>query len=138
VIGGPDLAHRNNPLVTVCVIPRIANESHSHRHKEQKMIKTVSFGMVHLSVAFTVVYVLTGDVLISSAVALIEPLVNTVVYHFFEKYWTRYNLSRRWASMRSRQAASVLRLAGRVSVYFSRRPANAGLRVGAPAMGQRA
>jgi uncharacterized membrane protein len=81
------------------------------------MIKTVSFGIVHLSVAFTVVYLLTGDVLISSAIALIEPLANTVAYHFFEKYWTRYELSRRWASFRGRQVARALAVAGKVGAY---------------------
>jgi uncharacterized membrane protein len=70
--------------------------------KEHKMAKTMSFGLVHLTVAFTVAYLLTGDVLVSSAVALVEPIANTFAYHFFEKYWTRYELSRRWESFRGR------------------------------------
>ncbi|AGA35392.1 putative membrane protein [Thioalkalivibrio nitratireducens DSM 14787] len=53
------------------------------------MIKTASFGIVHVSVAFGVVYVLTGSVVIGGAVALIEPLANTVAYHYHEKVWDR-------------------------------------------------
>ena len=51
------------------------------------MAKTVSFGIVHFSVAFGVVYLMTGSVVLGGAVALIEPLVNTVAYHYHEKAW---------------------------------------------------
>lgn len=53
------------------------------------MIKTLSFGIMHVSVAFTLVYLLTGDLLTGGLVALIEPCVNTVAYHFHEKLWSR-------------------------------------------------
>ncbi|AHE99758.1 DUF2061 domain-containing protein [Thioalkalivibrio paradoxus] len=53
------------------------------------MIKTASFGFVHVAVAFGVVYALTGSVAIGGAVALIEPLVNTIAYHYHEKVWDR-------------------------------------------------
>ena len=53
------------------------------------MIKTVSFGLMHVSVAFVVVYALTGDWLTGGLVALVEPCVNTVAYHFHEKFWRR-------------------------------------------------
>ena len=50
-------------------------------------IKTVTFAMVHFSVAFSIAYLLTGDVGIASALALIEPLANTVAYYYHEKVW---------------------------------------------------
>lgn len=53
------------------------------------MIKTVTFACVHFTVAFTVAYLLTGDVLIGGALALIEPLCNTFAYHIHEKVWAR-------------------------------------------------
>ncbi|RPD84244.1 DUF2061 domain-containing protein [Neisseria weixii] len=52
------------------------------------MIKTITFAMLHFGVAFSVAYVLTGSIGISSAVALIEPMV--VVFYFHEKAWNRY------------------------------------------------
>lgn len=54
------------------------------------MSKTASFAAVHMSVAFTVGYVMTGDVMVGGALALVEPLVNTVAYHFHEKVWQRF------------------------------------------------
>jgi uncharacterized membrane protein len=53
------------------------------------MTKTLSFAAMHFTVAFGVVYALTGDLVIGGAVALIEPAVNTIAYHFHEKVWER-------------------------------------------------
>jgi uncharacterized membrane protein len=53
------------------------------------MTKTVSFGIMHMTVAFAVVWLMTGSIVIGGAVALVEPLVNTVAYHFHEKLWAR-------------------------------------------------
>ena len=54
------------------------------------MIKTVTFAIMHFTVAFGVAYLLTGDVVIGGAVALVEPLVNTVAFYFHEKVWDRF------------------------------------------------
>ena len=51
------------------------------------MKKTLTFAILHFSVAFTITYLLTGSVVIGGAVALIEPAVNTVVFYFHEKVW---------------------------------------------------
>jgi uncharacterized membrane protein len=51
------------------------------------LIKTFTFATVHFSVAFTVAYLLTGSIAISSALALVEPMCNTVAYFFHEKIW---------------------------------------------------
>ncbi len=53
------------------------------------MTKTMTFAAVHFSVAFSVAWLLTGDIVIGGALALIEPLVNTVAYFFHEKVWER-------------------------------------------------
>ena len=53
------------------------------------MIKTISFALVHFSVAFSVGYIMTGDIVIGGAIALVEPAVNTVAYYFHEKVWNR-------------------------------------------------
>ncbi|MCF7520893.1 DUF2061 domain-containing protein [Neisseria sp. ZJ106] len=54
------------------------------------MLKTLTFAILHFSVAFSVAYILTGSIGISGAVALIEPMVNTVVFYFHEKAWNRF------------------------------------------------
>ncbi len=53
------------------------------------MIKTISFAVMHFGIAFTVAYMLTGDVLIGGAVALVEPAINTVAYYFHDRIWER-------------------------------------------------
>ncbi len=53
------------------------------------MLKTLSFTTMHFSIAFTVAYLLTGDVLVGGLVAMVEPAVNTVGYIVHEKVWQR-------------------------------------------------
>ena len=53
------------------------------------MIKTITFAMMHFSVAFAVAWMLTGDIVVGGAVAMVEPAVNTVAYYFHEKFWVR-------------------------------------------------
>ena len=51
------------------------------------MVKTASFGVLHLTIAFSISYALTGDVAIAGAITLLEPLANTVAFYFFDRYW---------------------------------------------------
>jgi uncharacterized membrane protein len=51
------------------------------------MKKTLSFAVIHFTVAFSVAYLLTGDLLIGSVMAMIEPVINTVAYYFHERVW---------------------------------------------------
>ena len=54
------------------------------------MAKTMTFATVHFTVAFSVAYALTGDVLVGSAVAMVEPAVNTVAFYFHELGWKNF------------------------------------------------
>ena len=63
---------------------------HNHgTNGDQSLIKTVTFALTHFTVAFTVAYLLTGDILIGSLIAMVEPAINTVAYFFHEKIWAR-------------------------------------------------
>lgn len=53
------------------------------------MIKTLTFAIMHFSIAFAVAYALTGDLVIGGAVAMVEPLVNTLGYYVHERIWQR-------------------------------------------------
>jgi uncharacterized membrane protein len=59
------------------------------------MTKTLTFGAVHMTVAFTVAYLLSGSVLVGGAIALVEPAINTVAYFFHEKVWEAAQRRRR-------------------------------------------
>ncbi len=54
------------------------------------MAKTITFATVHFTVAFSVAYALTGDVLVGSAVAMVEPAINTVAFYFHELGWKKF------------------------------------------------
>jgi uncharacterized membrane protein len=51
--------------------------------------KTLTFALTHMTVAFAVGWALTGSATIGGALALVEPLVNTVAYFFHEKLWEK-------------------------------------------------
>ncbi len=59
------------------------------------MTKTFTFAIMHFTVAFTVAYLLTGSLAVGGAVALVEPLCNTVAFYFHEKAWGRVERARR-------------------------------------------
>jgi len=54
------------------------------------MRKTRSFAIVHFTVAFSLGYLMTGSVLVGGAIALLEPVLNTLAFHFHEKAWARW------------------------------------------------
>jgi uncharacterized membrane protein len=64
------------------------------------MAKTATFGVIHLGTSFTVGYALTGSVAIAGAITFVEPLVNTVLHYFFDRYWGHPGLRRRLAALR--------------------------------------
>ena len=53
------------------------------------ILKTLTFALLHFGVAFSVAYLLTGSIAVATGVGLIEPVVNTIAFHFHEKAWRR-------------------------------------------------
>lgn len=53
------------------------------------MTKTITFAIMHFSIAFLVTYLITGSFVLGGLVAVIEPAVNTVGYFIHEKVWER-------------------------------------------------
>lgn len=54
--------------------------------------KTLTFAIVHMTVAFTVVWAMTGSWMAGGAVALVEPAINTVAYFVHESLWERHGV----------------------------------------------
>ena len=71
------------------------------------MAKTATFGVMHVITAFSVTYAMTGSIAIAGVVTFVEPLVNTVMHYFFDKYWDHPK-----AQAVRRAMASGLRTAG--------------------------
>lgn len=51
--------------------------------------KTLTYLGLHLTIGFSVAYLLTGSVQIAGGIALIEPCVNAVAFFFHERAWAR-------------------------------------------------
>lgn len=54
------------------------------------LAKTASFAVVHFMVAFGVAYLITGSAPMAGALALLEPLANTVAFFFHDRAWARF------------------------------------------------
>lgn len=68
--------------------------------------KTTSAIGVHMIVAFTTMYVLTGSVAFGGIAALVEPVCNVIVMPLHEKLWRRIRakLAKRKREAAQRQA----------------------------------
>lgn len=85
----------------------IRNNMYKEKHYfGATMKKTFTFAILHFSVAFTLAYLLTGDIIIGSLIAMTEPMVNTVVFYFHEKVWQRPKLNRMALLSPSKKTAS--------------------------------
>lgn len=51
------------------------------------LAKTVTFAVVHFAVAFSIAYLITGSIGIAGALAMVEPMANTVAYYLHERAW---------------------------------------------------
>ena len=71
------------------------------------MAKTLSFGVLHLGTSFGVTYALTGNLAVAGAVTFIEPVANTVLHYFFDKYW-EHPRAQAWRARWSRARGAQL------------------------------
>lgn len=75
------------------------------------MTKTAAFGVMHLGIAFSVTYALTGSLTVAGAVTFIEPAVNMVAHYFFDKHWDDHKVDA-WIHRVLRRVAEGLRQPG--------------------------
>ena len=57
-------------------------------------LKTLSYGVMHMIIAISVAYALSGDWRIALAIGLIEPMVQTVAFFFHERFWHKFEKKR--------------------------------------------
>ena len=53
------------------------------------LIKTFTYLTIHLTIGFSVAYVLMESVALAGGIAVIEPCINAVAFFFHEKAWKR-------------------------------------------------
>lgn len=54
---------------------------------KRTLLKTLSYAVMHMTVAIFLAYVISGSWKIALAIGLIEPLVQTVAFFFHERAW---------------------------------------------------
>jgi uncharacterized membrane protein len=52
--------------------------------------KTASYYIVHVTVAASVAYAVTGNLLLSLTLSLLEPAIQAIAFFFHEKAWQRW------------------------------------------------
>lgn len=59
------------------------------RHNLPTLMKTGSYYVIHICVAAMVAYAVTGNLIASLTLSLLEPTVQAVAFFFHEKAWER-------------------------------------------------
>ena len=68
------------------------------QHHKRTLMKTASFYVIHICVAALVAYAVTGNLLASITLSLLEPTVQAVAFFFHEKAWDKALLRRQGAA----------------------------------------
>jgi len=77
------------------------------------MIKTITFAAIHFTIATLVAFTLTGDFLLGSLIAMIEPTINTGAFYIHEKVWQKVPVLKR------HQAKTQVKTASFAVIHFS-------------------
>ena len=59
------------------------------------MTKTITFAVMHFTIAFSVAYLITGSFIVGGLVAIVEPAINTVAFYFHELFWTKHDSAKK-------------------------------------------
>lgn len=87
---------------------------HSHANGKHAIIKTCSYGTMHMVVAIIVAYLLSNSWKVALAIGLVEPCVQTVAYFFHEKAWHKLELKQHRADVHNEIINSVSPLSDKI------------------------
>ena len=79
--------------------------------------KTGSFALLHLAIAVTVGYLLTGSFVLAGLITLVEPALNTAAHAVFDRWWTRRHGSA--PSLRKSATFALIHFANAVAVVWA-------------------
>ncbi|ARU05247.1 hypothetical protein CCO03_11665 [Comamonas serinivorans] len=60
------------------------------QHNRHTLLKTLSYYAIHIGVAAIVAYAVTGNLIASLTLSLLEPTVQAFAFFFHEKAWQRW------------------------------------------------
>lgn len=73
------------------------------RQNKLTLSKTISYYFIHITVAACVAYAVTGNLLASLTLSLLEPTIQAFAFFFHEKAWDRH-LKKREQQAQTEQA----------------------------------
>lgn len=53
------------------------------------LLKTLTYGVMHITVATTIAYLLSGNFQTALSIGLLEPVVQSFFFYFHERGWNR-------------------------------------------------
>ena len=68
----------------------MANTQQFVINNQRTLKKTLSYYIMHISVAMIVAYMITGNLLMAATLSLIEPTVQAFAFFFHEKVWNYF------------------------------------------------
>ena len=61
-------------------------------NNQRTLKKTLSYYIMHISVAMIVAYMITGNLIMAATLSLIEPTVQAFAFFFHEKVWNHFEV----------------------------------------------
>lgn len=68
----------------------MANIQQFVTNNQRTLKKTLSYYIMHISVAMIVAYMITGNLIMAATLSLIEPTVQAFAFFFHEKVWNYF------------------------------------------------
>jgi uncharacterized membrane protein len=59
-------------------------------NNQRTLKKTLSYYIMHITVAMMVAYLVTGNLIMAATLSLLEPTVQAFAFFFHEKVWNRF------------------------------------------------
>ena len=81
-------------LYTVSVLPKYERKWDLSDTTRRSLVKTITWRVLGSTSTFTIAYLITGRFDASSAIAVAQMIINTFLYLFHERVWSRINWGR--------------------------------------------
>lgn len=72
------------------MVTQMANIQKFLINNQRTLKKTLSYYIMHITVAMMVAYLVTGNLIMAATLSLLEPTVQAFAFFFHEKVWSRF------------------------------------------------
>jgi uncharacterized membrane protein len=72
------------------MVTQMANIQQFVINNQRTLKKTLSYYIMHITVAMMVAYLVTGNLIMAATLSLLEPTVQAFAFFFHEKVWSHF------------------------------------------------